>query len=139
MPPYPYLANPPEQGSDTIINGTNLIKGDAIVTDLQHSFNENMKIKLGFTFWDNHGVSIWEWEDVEIDFMGESGNKLVLMFEDRIANNVFLSLKFRYKRYNGQELEWRTWANGEQAGEDYYFTDVQKTEKAIRLQVDYKF
>lgn len=146
MPPYPYLSNDmyPE-GNDTMATGTNLIHGDYICVDYTHNFNSNLRMVGSFIYWDGHGISHWDWEDMEIDFMGEQGNKYWVTMQSKISSNLYLSLKYKIKHYKTREAEWRTWWNtnpGDESsytGEEIYFPVVEKKETAIRLQLDWKF
>ncbi|MCD4820464.1 MAG: helix-hairpin-helix domain-containing protein [Candidatus Cloacimonetes bacterium] len=147
MPPYPYLANDAEipNDNDTSVVGTTLIHGDYIGADWIHNFNENLKVQGSFIYWDGHGISHWDWEDMEIDFMGEQGNKYWFAIHSKIASNIYIHLKFKVKHYRTKELVWRTWWNSSQEDEnDYdeeltYFDTVEKKENTIRLQIDWKF
>lgn len=139
MPPYTYLANHPIPGEHDLAQGTNLIHGDYIGVDYIHNFNENMKIQGSFVFWDGSGISHWDWEDMEIDFMGMQGMKYWLTFYDRISRNLYLTLKYRIKRYKTVDLDFRAWWNDpiEDINENY--TTVWKQVNSIRLQLDWKF
>ena len=151
MPPYPYLSNdeyPHGAGSyenDSMVTGTNLIHGDYIGVDYTHNFSDNLKFQGSFIYWDGHGISHWDWEDMEIDFMGEQGNKYWLSIHSKIASNLYVSLKYKVKHYKTKEMEWRTWWNTDPQDEDDYngevteLTRVDKKENAIRLQIDWKF
>lgn len=139
QPPYTYLTNDPEPGGDTIAQGSMLSHADYICVDYTHHFNDNLKVQGSFIYWDGNGVSHWDWEDVEIDFMGEGGTKLWFSLHDKISNNLYLTLKYKTKRYKTQEVEWRAWWNELPESGEYYFKTVDKTENAIRLQLDWKF
>jgi hypothetical protein len=82
---------------------------------------------------------------MEIDFMGEQGNKYWFTFQSKISSNLFLSLKYKIKHYKTREAEWRTWWNTNPGEEDdyndelVYFNKVERKETAIRLQLDWKF
>ena len=146
MPPYPYMANdadahqPGSYEHDTSVAGTNLIHGDYIAVDYTHNFNENLKMQGSLMMWNGHGISQWDWEDMEIDFMGESGIKSWIAIQSKISDNLYLMLKYKVKRYNTLESEWRAWWNepGEE-GTANSFSMVEKTETAIRLQLDWKY
>jgi len=146
FPPYPYLSNdaeahtPDSNENDTIAEGTSLIHGDYINVDYVHNFNKNLKVAGSFIFWDGHGISHWDWEDMEIDFMGEKGMKFWFSIHDRISNNLYLTLKYKIKHYRTKEEEWRAWWNepSEDVGENY-FARVERKEHSIRLQLDWKF
>jgi len=137
-PPYPYLTNDPGFGN-TIIQGSSLSHADYVCVDYTHNFNKNLKVQGSFVFWDGNGISHWDWEDMEIDFMGEGGLKFWFAIHDKIANNLFLTLKYKIKDYKTKENEWRAWWNEPPDEGAYYFQTVKKTEQSIRLQLDWKF
>ena len=137
-PPYPYLTNDPDIGN-TIIQGSSLSHADYICVDYTHNFNKNLKVQGSFIFWDGNGISHWDWEDMEIDFMGEGGMKFWFAIHDKIANNLFLTLKYKIKDYKTKENEWRAWWNEPPDEGECYFQTVKKTEQSIRLQLDWKF
>ncbi|MDY6916248.1 MAG: competence protein ComEA, partial [Candidatus Cloacimonadota bacterium] len=139
QPPYTYLTNDPEPGGNTIAQGSMLSHADYICADYTHYFNDNLKVKGSFIYWDGNGVSHWDWEDIEIDFMGEGGTKFWFALHDKISNNLYLTLKFKTKRYKTKEVEWRAWWNDLPESGEYYYETVRKTENAIRLQLDWKF
>ena len=138
MPPYPYLTNTPESGDDTLTQGTVLIHGDYINVDYTHYFTDNFKVKGAFLYWDGHGISHWDWEDMEIDFMGERGYKYWFAVQDRISKNVWVSIKYKYRKFKTKVLDLRQWDNSEYEGEPE-FTKVEKEQQSIRLQIDWKF
>ncbi|MBW6515581.1 MAG: helix-hairpin-helix domain-containing protein [Candidatus Cloacimonetes bacterium] len=139
MSPYTYLANNPIPDGFDIAQGTMLIHGDYICVDYTHNFNQNMKIQGSFIFWDGHGISHWDWEDMEIDFMGMQGMKYWLTFYDRISSNLYLTLKYRIKRYKTRDLDMRAWWNSPVDGINENYTTVWKQVNSIRLQLDWKF
>lgn len=141
FPPYTYLTNDPDpDGTDNIAQANSLLHGDYICVDYTHNFNSNLKIQGAFMFWDGHGVSHWDWEDMEIDFMGEKGNKYWFSIHDRISNNLYVTLKLKIKHYKTREYEWRKWWNEPvDSYEVGYLRRVQRTDSSIRLQLDYKF
>ncbi len=138
MPSYPYLTNDPTPNEDSIIEGTTLIHGDFINVDYTHYFTDDFKVKGAFMFWDGHGISHWDWEDMEIDFMGERGYKYWFAIQDRISKNIWLSLKYKYKKYKAKVLDVREWDNTEYDAEVDNAT-VENDVQAIRLQLDWKF
>ncbi len=138
MPPYPYLTNTPEPGDDTLTQGTVLIHGDYINVDYTHYFNDYFKVKGAFCFWDGHGISHWDWEDMEIDFMGERGYKYWFTVQDRISKNVYFSIKYKFKKYKTKVLDGREWDNSEWDDGTQY-TKVENEQQSIRLQIDWKF
>ncbi len=137
-PPYPYLTNDPGSGN-TIIQGSSLSHADYVCVDYTHNFNQNLKVQGSFIFWDGNGISHWDWEDIEIDFMGEGGMKFWFTIRDKIANNLFLTLKYKIKDYRTKENEWRAWWNEPPEEGEYYFQTVKKTEQSMKLQLDWKF
>ena len=145
FPPYVYLTNDAEipEENDTIAQATSLLHGDYLAVDYTHNFNTNLKVQGAFIFWNGHGASQWDWEDMEIDFMGEKGMKFWFAIHDKIANNLYLTLKYKIKRYDTQEKEYRAWWNDvpDDGGESYVYiyNKVEKVQTAIRLQLDYKF
>ncbi len=74
---------------------------------------------------------------MEIDFLGEKGNKLWLALNTKISDNLYLTLKYRVKHYKTREYEWRAWWNdvGE-LGDLNYLDRVEKTEHSFRLHLD---
>jgi hypothetical protein len=139
FPPYTYLSNNPVPGGPDIAQGNSLIHGDYICVDYTHNFNQNMKIQGSVIFWDGHGISHWDWEDMEIDFMGQQGMKYWFTFYDRISSNLYLTLKYRVKRYKTQELDFRMWWNDPIEDVNESYTTVWKQVNSIRLQLDWKF
>lgn len=139
MPPYTYLANHPVPGGPDLAQGTNLIHGDYIGVDYIHNFNSNMKIQGSFVFWDGRGISHWDWEDMEIDFMGMQGMKYWFTFYDRISSNLYLTLKYRIKRYKTYDLDFRKWWNEPMDDINDNYTTVWRQINSIRLQIDWKF
>jgi hypothetical protein len=139
MSPYTYLANHPIPDGHDLAQGTSLIHGDYICVDYTHNFNQNMKIQGSIIFWDGHGISHWDWEDMEIDFMGMQGMKYWLTFYDRIAGNLYLTLKYRIKRYKTYDLDLRKWWNEEMEDINDNYTTVWRQVNSIRLQLDLKF
>jgi hypothetical protein len=72
--------------------------------------------------------------------------KFWFAIHDKIANNLYLTLKYKIKRYETKEIEYRSWGNETpydiSDGDEpyvYIYERVEKTQNAIRLQLDYKF
>jgi hypothetical protein len=141
MPPYTNLTNDPDaipaNGANSIGEAETLIHGDYLAADYTHNFNAKLSVSGSCMFWNGHGVSHWDWEDMEIDFMGSRGVKYWVTFEDRVANNLYLSLKFRVKHYQAQEIDSRYY--NEDLTDPLYARNVRNTEHAIRIQIDYKY
>jgi hypothetical protein len=138
QPPYPYLTNDPEPGN-TIAQGNVLSHGDYIAVDYTHNFNENLKVQGAFMLWDGNGVSHWDWEDIEIDFMGEQGIKYWFHIQDKISDNLYVTLKYKIKQYITNEYEFRAWWNEPEPGMADYFERVEREDHTLRLQLDWKF
>ena len=76
-------------------------------------------------------------EDMEIDFMGEKGNKFWFALHSKISSNVYLTLKYKIKRYTCREYEWRAWWNDVgDVGDANYLDRVERTDHALRLNLD---
>ena len=89
--------------------------------------------------WYAHGASFWDFEDIELDFdHSDRGFKTWFNIHSRIANNVYLSLKYKYKKYQTRELEFRDYNDIPEEGE-YYFQRVEREENIVRMQLDWKF
>lgn len=142
-PPYVSLTNPAEQGTsaagNTMAQGMTLMQGDYIGVNYTHHFNENFYLQGSFLYWYGHGISHWDWEDMEIDFMGDKGAKSWIALHSRISQNMYLSLKLRNKVYNNKEFVLRKYNIAYPANESNYFQRVEHVENTIRLQLDYRF
>ena len=142
-PPYMSLTNPADPAtsstSNTLAAGMVLMKGDYIGVNYTHHFNQNFYMQGSFLFWYGHGISHWDWEDMEIDFMGNKGCKTWVAFHSRISQNMYLSLKFRNKSYQDVELFLRKYNASYPENQDNYFQRVEYSENTIRLQLDYRF
>lgn len=136
-PPYTSLTNPGAGGENTMAAAMTLMTGDYIGVNYTHNFNENFKLQGSFIYWFGHGISHWDWEDMEIDFMGEKGAKAWVALHSRISQNMYLNLKFRNKTYQTKELSIREY-NIPVPGENYY-QRVEHKENTIRLSLDYRF
>jgi len=139
VPPYPYLSNDPTpDGDDNSVSALSAMKGNALFIDYTHNLNKNIKLRGSVVYWSSEEGSIWDWEDMEIDFMGENGVKYWFALQNRISDNLFLSIKYKIKHYKTREYEWRAWWN-EPVEENGYFERVDKKENTLRLQLDWKF
>ncbi|MDP2172691.1 MAG: helix-hairpin-helix domain-containing protein [Candidatus Cloacimonadaceae bacterium] len=137
MPPYTSLTNPAQPGNNSIAGAMTLMTGDYIGVNYTHNFNKSLKLQGSFIYWFGHGISHWDWEDMEIDFMGEKGSKAWVALHSRISRNMYLSLKFRNKTYQTKELYIRKY-NVPIAAENY-FERVEHIENTIRIGLDYRF
>jgi helix-hairpin-helix protein len=137
FPPYTYLTNDPESGANTIAQAQTLLNADYVCVDYTHNFNSDLKVQGSFIYWNGHGASHWDWEDMEIDFMGEKGNKYWFALHTKISSNLYLTLKYKVKNYICREYEWRAWWNDVgDLGDLNYLDRVERTEHALRLNID---
>ncbi|MBT3756980.1 MAG: helix-hairpin-helix domain-containing protein [Candidatus Cloacimonetes bacterium] len=140
QPPYlSILSNPAEPGAPDMAQGQTLTTADWIGLDYTHHFSKNLKVVGSFSMWYANGGSIWDFEDVELDFdHTDRGFKTWFHIHSRIAENVYLSLKYKYKKFKTRELEFRDYNDIPEEGE-YYFQRVEREDNIIRLQLDWKF
>lgn len=139
MPPYTSLTNPASAGGNIHTSAMTLLKGDYIGVNYTHHFNSNFYMQGSFIYWYGHGISHWDWEDMEIDFMGNKGYKSWIAFHTRVSSNLYLSLKYRNKTYQTLEYFLRRYNEPYPAQQDNYFQRVNNSENTIRLQLDYRF
>ncbi|MBN1327596.1 MAG: helix-hairpin-helix domain-containing protein [Candidatus Cloacimonetes bacterium] len=140
QPPYlSILSDPAQPGGSDMAQAQTLTHGNMIYVDYTHNFNSNLKVNGNFSFWKCHGASIWDFEDVELDFeQTDRGYKYWFALHSRIANNIFFSIKFKYKEFITRDLEFRLFNEIPEEGE-YYFPRVENKETSLRLQLDWKF
>ena len=140
QPPYlSILSNPAEPGAADMAQAQTLTTADMLSLDYTHHFSKNLKVVGVFAFWYAHGNTIWDFEDIELDFdQSDRGFKTWFHIHSRIANNVYLSLKYKYKQFLTRELEFRDYNEIPEEGE-YYFQRVERKENIVRLQLDWKF
>ncbi len=140
QPPYlSILSNPSEPGAADMAQAQTLTTGDMIYLDYTHNFNKNLKVIGAFSMWYANGASFWDFEDIELDFdHSDRGYKMWFNIHSRIANNVYLSIKYKYKQFLTRELEFRDYNEIPEEGE-YYFQRVERKENIVRLQLDWKF
>ena len=136
-PPYTSLTNPAAEGENTMAAAMTLMTGDYIGVNYTHNFSPSFKLTGSFIYWYGHGISHWDWEDMEIDFMGEKGAKTWVAFHSRISQNLYVTLKYRNKSYQSKELRIRQY-NIAIPAENYY-ERVLHNENTIRLSLDYRF
>lgn len=139
-PPYVYLSNDASLGGNSTAEGSSKSYADYICVEYTHNFNERLKTQGAFVLWDGNGLSHWDWEDMEIDFFGEEGFKYWFTIQDRVSDNLYLRLKYKYKKYNTTEHEYRAWWNAVPETDDaWVYNKVKKSDNTIMLQLDYKF
>lgn len=136
-PPYTSLTNPGAGGNNSMAGAMTLMTGDYIGVNYTHNFNANLKLSGSFIYWFGHGISHWDWEDMEIDFMGEKGAKAWVALHTRISQNMYLTLKYRNKTYQTKELSIRQY-NVPVEGENLY-QRVEHKENTIRLSLEYRY
>lgn len=136
-PPYTSLTNPAQPGNNSQAAAMTLMTGDYIGVNYTHNFNANLKLQGSFIYWFGHGISHWDWEDMEIDFMGEKGAKVWVALHSRISQNMYLTLKYRNKTYQTKELSIRQY-NVPVEGENLY-QRVEHRENTIRLSLEYRY
>ncbi len=140
-PPYVYLFNNADgYGYNQSAAGRVFQHGDYICANYTHNFTEDLKVRGSFLFWDGHGISHWDFEDMEMDFMGAKGHKYWVTLIDRLSNNLQVRLKYKYKQFLNHDYEIRGFYNENEYinGQNYYDL-VEKDEHSIRLQIDWNF
>ena len=142
QPPYLSIYDPGEPTNpDSIVSmaqASTLTHGDYIYADYTHNFNKNLKIIGSVAVWKGLGVSFWDFEDVNLDFNHDDrGYKYWFTIHSRIANNLFFSIKYKYKKQMTRELEFRDY--NAIPDKPYYYKNVEISETSIRAQLDWKF
>ncbi len=138
-PPYPSISNPGEAGGADMAQASNVYSnGSWIEAYYIHNFNKNLKMQGSFAFWNADGASFWDFEDSNLDFDHSSkGMKYWITFNHKISNNLYLSMKFKHKKYVAREIQIRRY-NDLLDGEEYYFRNVDREYSSIRIQLDWK-
>ena len=142
MAPYTdltYSAEPGDPNSNDPIlpTGDVLNHGNYIAANYIHNFNEYSRIEGSILFWNGHGTSHWDWEDMEIDFMGSEGMKYWFSIYDRISSNLSIFFKYKVKHFKDNSLYLRQY-NEPIEGEDYVAQTKHKV-TSIRLEVNWNF
>lgn len=141
-PPYTSLTYPAVEGENSMAAAQTLMIGDYIAVNYTHYFNKSLKMQGSFLYWFGHGISHWDWEDMEIDFMGEKGSKAWIAFTSRISQNMYLNLKFKNKTYQDKEINIRNYNVSDDPtllDDPVYFQRVEHSENTIRLSIDYRY
>jgi len=141
-PPYTSLTNPAQEGENTMAAAMTLMTGDYIAANYTHNFGPSLKVQGSFLYWFGHGISHWDWEDMEIDFMGEKGSKAWIAISSRISQNLYMNLKFRNKTYQDKELRVRLYNLSDDPillDDPVYFQRVEHSENTVRFSLDYRF
>ncbi|HNX03141.1 MAG TPA: helix-hairpin-helix domain-containing protein [Candidatus Cloacimonas sp.] len=141
-PPYTSLTYPAVEGENSMAASQTLMIGDYIAVNYTHYFNKSLKMQGSFLYWFGHGISHWDWEDMEIDFMGEKGSKAWVAFTSRISQNMYLNLKFKNKTYQDKEINIRNYNISDDStllDDPVNFQRVEHSENTIRLSIDYRY
>ena len=134
-PPYTSLTNSAEIGGADMAQANTLFNGDYIAADYTHHFNDNLKVKGAIMFWKgNH----WDFEDVNLDFVDDEGLKYWFTFSSKVANNLYLSLKYKHVRYIPHYKEFRVYNELPDPPQEYYYPRVETFYNSLRLQIDWK-
>jgi len=73
-----------------------LLSGGFLSMNWEHNFTESFSVLGGSTLWATDGMSQWEFEDTDIDFLDGDGTKLYVTVKNTLSNN--LQLRFRVLR-----------------------------------------
>lgn len=142
MAPYTNLTDPaepgdPNQNAPILPTGNVLNHGNYIAASYIHNFNEYSRIEGSILFWNGHGTSHWDWEDMEIDFMGSEGMKYWFSIYDRISSNLSIFFKYKIKHFKDNSLYLRQY-NEPIEGNDYVAQTKHKV-SSVRLEVNWNF
>lgn len=138
-PPYLSITYPAEPIANNTTAASTQMTGDFVSVNYDHNFNDNFSINGSILYWNGHGISHWDWEDIEIDFMGMKGMKYWFTITDQLATNLFVSFKYKYKEYQTMEEFIRQYNLPYPDNQNNYFRRVERFENSIRLQIDWKF
>jgi len=141
-PPYLSITNTAAPGNNNGTAGQTLMIGDYIAANYTHNFSKTLKLQGSFLYWFGHGISHWDWEDMEIDFMGEKGSKVWVAITSRISQNLYMNIKFKNKTYQDKEIRIRRYNSPTDpalAGRPIYLDRVERSENTIRFSLDYRF
>ncbi len=141
-PPYVSLTNPVEEGDNSYAQSMSYMNGDYIAANYTHYFSPKLKVKGSVCFWNGYDISHWDWEDIELDFMGDRGFKYWFSVQNNISKNIYLTFKYKTKIYRTQELFIRKYNTTDDPGFQEmptYYDRVEKKDNTFRLQIDYRF
>ncbi len=141
-PPYLSITNTASTGNNNGTAAQTLMIGDYIAANYTHNFSKSLKLQGSFLYWFGHGISHWDWEDMEIDFMGEKGSKAWIAITSRISQNLYMNIKFKNKTYQDKEIRIRRYNDpydSSLAGRPIYLDRVERSENTIRFSLDYRF
>ncbi len=84
-----------------------IISGYYLSGRYEHEFSEGFSVLGGMDIWNGEEMSMWEFEDMGIDFLYGHGIKSYIVARQRINENLFLRIKARhdlsYSPYYGSE------------------------------------
>ncbi len=141
-PPYVSLTNPAEEGNNTHAQSMSYMNGDYIAVNYTHILSPKLQFRGSVCLWNGYDISHWDWEDIELDFMGERGYKYWLSVQNNISKNIYLTFKYKTKIYKTQELFIRKYNDSTDPGLQEmptYYDRVEKKDNTFRLQIDYRF
>ncbi len=116
------------------------IDGGYLSVDVRKPIGKSLDLRLGSTVWRNDGMSQWGFEDTGIDFMYGNGEKIYLSFVERVARNLGIKVKFRWKNTyfpHGGLIEQRIY--NPETGESLLWFEEARKEFKISLTLDYRF
>jgi len=70
--------------------------GGYISARWEHNFTDDLSVLGGTTLWTTNGMSQWEFEDTDIDFLDGRGTKLYITVKNSLSD--YLQLRFRILR-----------------------------------------
>ena len=141
-PPYVSLTNPAVEGENSHAQSMSYMNGDYIAANYTHILSQKLKFRGSVCFWNGYDISHWDWEDIELDFMGDRGFKYWFTIQNNISENLYLSFKYKTKIYRTQELFIRKYNTTDDPGFQEmptYYDRVEKKDNTFRLQLDYRF
>ncbi len=141
-PPYVSLTNPVQEGDNTHAQAMTLMNGDYIAANYTHYFSTKLKVRGSVCFWNGYDLSHWDWEDVELDFMGDRGFKYWFSIQDQVSENIYVAFKYKNKFYRTQEMFIRKYNSTDDPsldGMQTYYDRVEKKDHTFRIQIDYRF
>lgn len=144
LPPYPYLSNNADAGTDNLIVGTEKMYGSLYTFSYSRHFTKTFDLRMDITLWDSPSSSLWDWEDTRIDFMSGKGHKYWFVITDWLSPNISLKFKFWYKKQDSTERNVRKWWNDEidpnYNKEQYlYLSNVKKSETALKFYLTFLY
>ncbi len=116
------------------------IDGGYLAFDIRRPIGRTLDLRLGSTVWKNDGMSQWGFEDTGIDFMYGNGEKIYVSLVERLAKNLGLRVKFRWKNTYfphggliGQKIY------NPETGEELLWFEEKRKEFRFSMTLDYRF